>query len=610
MTDDLLKKSGIFSGLDVHFADFMGKVSGTSLLSLRLAAALVSRSTREGHICLDLAATAGEKLGDAGDLEAGMVCPELALWKKELLEQKVVGTPGDYKPLVLDDKHRLYLYRYWDYQEKLAGLIRSRVVEKDAPVDRVLLNQGLSKAFPSSNEKDVDWQKVAACAAAFRRFLVISGGPGTGKTTTVARIMALLIEQTRPNPVRIALVSPTGKGASRLQQAIKDVKAALDFPEDVKAAIPEEASTIHRLLGSIPDSPYFRHNATKKLPVDVLVVDEASMVDLALLSKLIQALPVESRLILLGDKDQLASVEAGAVLGDICGRGRLNRFSSAFCEKVGQVTGKKIHPGKEGGPPIKDCVVQLTKNYRFGPESGIAALSRAVNAGEAHSAEGCFNEGRYKDMAWVNLPRPEMLGAALKRSSLEEYRTGLRSQDPVEVFQHFERFRILCALREGPYGVSAVNRMIQNMLREERWIQTGGRWYEGQPLMITRNDYHLKLYNGDIGVVLADGPGKTLKAFFQAPDGTLRKFHPARLPEHETVYAMTVHKSQGSEFDRVLLLLPDRESPVLTRELLYTGITRARKRVEIWGRMPVFKQAVSRRTERASGLHDLLWSPP
>jgi exodeoxyribonuclease V alpha subunit len=213
-------------------------------------------------------------------------------------------------------------------------------------------------------------------------------------------------------------------------------------------------------------------------------------------------------------------------------------------------------------------------------------------------------------MAWVNLPRPEMLGAALKRSSLEEYRTGLRSQDPVEVFQHFERFRILCALREGPYGVSAVNRMIQNMLREERWIQTGGRWYEGQPLMITRNDYHLKLYNGDIGVVLADGPGKTLKAFFQAPDGTLRKFHPARLPEHETVYAMTVHKSQGSEFDRVLLLLPDRESPVLTRELLYTGITRARKRVEIWGRMPVFKQAVSRRTERASGLHDLLWSPP
>ena len=607
MTSDPLHKEGLFSGLDVHFARFMEKVSGTSSPSLRLAAALVSRSTREGHICLDLAATAGEKLNDGGDLEEAIACPKLPLWKKELLGREVVGRPGDYKPLVLDDKDRLYLFRYWDYQEKLAGLIRSRVGEKEAPVDMALLKEGLSKAFPSHREDDVDWQKVAACAAVFKRFVVISGGPGTGKTTTVAKVMALLIEQSSTNRVRIAFVSPTGKGASRLQQAIKEVKAALHFPEDVKAAIPEEASTIHRLLGSIPDSPYFRHNARKKLPLDVLVVDEASMVDLALLSKLIQALPVESQLILLGDKDQLASVEAGAVLGDMCGAGRLNSFSSHFCERVGRAIGKKMSPGKEGGPAIKDCVIQLTENYRFGPESGIAALSLAVNAGEAHGAEACFKEGHYRDITWVDLPRPEMLGVALKRGILGEYRGGLRAKDPLEVFQHFERFRILCALREGPYGVSAVNRMMQNMLREEGWIDPKARWYRGQPLMITRNDYHLKLYNGDTGVILADGPGKDLKAFFQVPDGTIRKFHPARLPEHETVYAMTVHKSQGSEFDRVLLLLPDRESPVLTRELLYTGITRAKKGVEIWGRTPVFKKAISRRTERASGLHDLLW---
>jgi exodeoxyribonuclease V alpha subunit len=607
MTDELLKKSGFFSGLDVHFARFMEKVSGTSSPSLRLAAALVSRSTREGHICLDLSATAGEKLIDEGDFEETIVCPKLPLWKKELLGREVVGRPGDYKPLVLDNKDRLYLFRYWDYQEKLAGLIRSRVLEKETPVDMALLKEGLSKAFPSQKEDDVDWQKVAACASVFRRFVVISGGPGTGKTTTVAKIMALLIEQNSPNRVRIAFVSPTGKGASRLQQAIKEVKAALDFPEDVKAAIPEEASTIHRLLGSIPDSPYFRHNARRKLPLDVLVVDEASMVDLALLSKLIQALPVESRLILLGDKDQLASVEAGAVLGDICGAGPLNSFSTHFCERVGAATGKKMGPGKEDGPAIEDCLLQLTENYRFGPESGIAALSRSVNAGAAHSALACFKEGRYRDIRWVDLPQPEMLGLALKKGILGEYRGGLRAKDPLEVFQHFERFRILCALREGPYGVGAVNRMIQNMLREERWIETEARWYQGQPLMITRNDYHLKLYNGDTGVILPDGPGKGLKAFFQAPDGTIRKFHPARLPEHETVYAMTVHKSQGSEFDRVLLLLPDREFPVLTRELLYTGITRAKKSVEIWARPPVFEKAISRRTERASGLHDLLW---
>jgi exodeoxyribonuclease V alpha subunit len=250
----------------------------------------------------------------------------------------------------------------------------------------------------------------------------------------------------------------------------------------------------------------------------------------------------------------------------------------------------------------------LTRNYRFGPESGIAALSDAVNAGEAPMAKASFKADHLRDISWVDLPRPEALRGALRRATLGEYRDGLHATEPHEVFQHFERFRVLCALREGPYGVSAVNTMIQSMLREEKWIQPEGRWYRGQPLMVTKNDYHLKLYNGDIGVILQDvPPGRDLRAFFQSPDGTIRKFHPARLPEHETVYAMTVHKSQGSEFDRALLLLPDRESPVLTRELLYTGITRARKRVDIWGRPAVFEQAISKRTERTSGLHDLLW---
>jgi exodeoxyribonuclease V alpha subunit len=609
MTDDLLNESGVFSGLDVHFASLMEKMSGTSSPSLRLAAALVSRNTREGHICLNLPAMAGERMTQAGDFAETIACPGLHVWKKELLQREVVGRPGEYKPLILDNKDRLYLFRYWEYQEKLARLIHCRINEKGSPFRMALLKEGLSRAFPSDKDEKVDWQKVAACGAVFSKFVVISGGPGTGKTTTVAKIMALLLEQNVPNRLRMALVSPTGKGASRLQQAVKDVKVGLDFPDNVNSAIPEEASTIHRLLGSIPDSPYFRYNAGKQLPLDVLVVDEASMVDLALMSKLIQALPVEARLILLGDRDQLASVEAGAVLGDICGAGRLNSFSRSFCEKVAQVTGKKIRPDKEDGPAIKDCIVQLSRNYRFGPESGIAALSHAVNEGDARVAQMTLKDGRHNDITWVDLPQPEMLRRALRRSMLEEYRDGLRATDPQEIFRHFERFRILCALREGPYGVVAVNRMIQNMLRDEKWIKPEGRWYRGQPLMVTRNDYHLKLYNGDIGVILQDvPPGKDLRAYFQAPDGAVRKFHPARLPEHETVYAMTVHKSQGSEFDRVVLLLPDRDSPVLTRELLYTGITRAKERVEIWGRSPVFEQAVSRRTERASGLHDLLWA--
>jgi exodeoxyribonuclease V alpha subunit len=275
---------------------------------------------------------------------------------------------------------------------------------------------------------------------------------------------------------------------------------------------------------------------------------------------------------------------------------------------VGRATGGQIPPAEEDGPDIRDSIVQLSRNYRFGRESGIAAVSDAVNRGEALVAEASLKEGYYKDITWADLPRPEMLRHALRKGILGEYQGAVQATDPHEVFQHFERFRILCALREGPYGVRAVNKMIEDMLKEEEWIKPEGRWYRGQPVMITRNDHQLKLYNGDMGVILQDVPrGKDLKAFFQTPEGTLRKVHPGRLPEHETVYAMTVHKSQGSEFDRVLLLLPDRESPVLTRELLYTGMTRAKKSVEIWGRAPVFEQAVSKRTQRASGLHDLLW---
>ena len=608
MTNDLLYKTGVFSALELHFADFMEKVSGTPSPSLWLAAALVSRSTTEGHICLDLAFTAGERVIEGGEVLGSFVCPKLNGWKKELLQSKAVGRPGEYKPLVLDDKCRLYLFRYWDYQERLAYLIRSRVGVKDGPVNMPLLKEGLGKAFPSDSGNDVDWQKVAACAAVYKKFTVISGGPGTGKTTTVAKIMALLLEQNSPNRLRIALVSPTGKGASRLQQAIKDAKATLDFPEHIKSAIPEEASTIHRLLGSIPDSPYFRHNARNKLPLDVLVVDEASMVDLALMSKLVQALPIEGRLMLLGDRDQLASVQAGAVLGDICGAGGLNSFSSRFCEKVAQATGYKICPDKEVGPAIKDCIVQLSRNYRFGPESGIAATSHAVNAGDAHFVDTWLKEGRYKDMRWHALPRPEMLQGALRRRILAEYKKGLLAKDPREIFRRFDRFRILCALREGPFGSTSVNSLIEKILREEKLIKPDRRWYKGQPIMVTRNDYHLRLYNGDIGVILEEpSAGNGLKAFFQAADGTIRKFNPYRLPEHETVYAMTVHKSQGSEFDRVLLVLPDRDSPVLTRELVYTGITRAKESVEIWGRQAVLEQAISRRTVRASGLRDLLW---
>jgi exodeoxyribonuclease V alpha subunit len=601
---DTLQKSGFLSPLDLHFARFMEKRSRASSQELVLATALVSRFTREGHICLDLSLQDSFPVSGGGE---GIVFPEAGKWLKKLRQSGVVGEPGDHSPMIVDHKGRLFLYRYWEYQEELAKGIRNRMVHESRVSEMESLRQGLMKIFPAANGGGIDWQKVAAFAAATRRFCVIAGGPGTGKTTTVAKILALLMEQSRGQGLRTALVSPTGKGAARLQEAMKKVKENLPCEESVKALIPDNASTIHRLLGPAVGSPYFRFNAQNHLPVDAVVVDEASMVDLALMSKLVQALPSQARFILLGDKDQLSSVEAGAVLGDICDTGHSHPFSKAFCAEIRKTIGYEIK-GVKAATGMSDSIVQLTRSYRFSDKSGIASASRSVNEGDADAALEILQDRTHEDLYWKPLPSSKSLPRALRDRALEEFNRLFKTSDPHEAFQCLDRFRILCALREGPFGVNAVNLVVEHLFREQRLIRGGGKWYRGRPVLVTRNDYNLHLYNGDIGIVLPDpGAGGELRAFFQAPEGTLRALHPVRLPEHETVYALTVHKSQGSEFDRLLLILPDRDSPVLTRELIYTGITRARERVEIWGHEKVFREAVGRRTTRVSGLRDALW---
>ena len=601
---DCLQKSGLFSPLDVHFAGFMEKLSRRSSRELVLAAALVSRAAREGHVCLDLAVQQPLDLPEIGER---FLLPERGPWEKELRKSSVVGGPGEYRPLILDPKARLYLYRYWEYQDELAKGIKKRI-GREGPVSEVeFLRQGLSRIFPEAKKGETDWQKIAAFAAARRMFCVITGGPGTGKTTTVAKILALLMEQGNGQTPRTALVSPTGKGAARLQDAMKKAKENLACHEDVKALIPERALTIHRLLGPAGNSPYFHSNAQHPLRVDALVVDEASMVDLALMSKLVQALPSEARLILLGDRDQLSSVEAGAVLGDICDTGRSHPFSEALCGEIQEATGYRL-PGVKTAPGMSDAIVQLTRSYRFSDESGIAALSRSVNRGDGAGALKTLLDEAHGDVRWKSLPSPRSLPAALKDRVVEACHTLFEAGDPKEIFEGLDRFKILCAVREGPFGVKAINVVVEHILKEQQSIEGGKKWYRGRPVLITRNDYNLGLYNGDVGIVLPDpDSGGDLRAFFPLPDGSFRRLHPLRLPEHETVYAMTVHKSQGSEFNRVLLVLPDRDPPVLTRELVYTAVTRAREQVEIWGHEPVFLSAVSRRIERTSGLRDALW---
>ncbi|MDG4596352.1 MAG: exodeoxyribonuclease V subunit alpha [Candidatus Contendobacter sp.] len=620
----ILYERGLLTDLDLHFARFMNRLAGAGSplppgeglgmrVALELAAALASHATGQGDICVNLRQWARRWTVMAGEAPA-FTPPSIGDWLGILRASPVVGRPGVRQPLILDRRGRLYLYRYWEYEHRLAENLSRRAGEPVATVDEARLRADLDRLFPRHPQlTGPDWQKVAAAVAALKRICIISGGPGTGKTSTVLKILALLTGQTDGRPLRIALAAPTGKAAARLQEAIRAAKPTLGLEPERLAQIPEEASTLHRLLGARPDSVYFRHDRDNPLPVDVLVVDEVSMVGLALMTKTVDALPPTARLILLGDKDQLASVEAGAVLGDLCFGG--GRFSPEFRARLATLTGEALPRGRITPPPLADAIVLLRHSYRFSAASGIGALARAVNSGKGAAAVALLTGSLREDIAWRTLTDPAELPEQLAKSVGEGFAPYLRAvregAGPTTVFELFSQFRVLSALRAGPFGVEALNGWCEAALRDQGLIQTRRDWYLGRPVMIVRNDYNLRLFNGDIGITLPDpdDPERT-RVFFLGSDGALRSFAPARLPEHETVYAMTVHKSQGSEFDRIVMVMPTESSPVLSRELVYTALTRARQRAAFHGLPAVLAGAVERRLRRSSGLRDRLWVEP
>ena len=625
--------------IDLHFGRFIERLGGKAAPSLFLAATLVSRSAREGSICLDLNTVAGR----IAPLEMGtspQQYPDLIAWRMDLLKSSVVGKPGDERPLILDDASRLYLHRYWEYEAELVRFLIQKGQSSTKSfmpngIDRERLRDVLKRLFPPSDgatggegKGRMDWQKVAALATVLQNLTVICGGPGTGKTVTAAKAIILLLEQSPGKKLRIALTAPTGKAAARLQEVMMGTLRRKVSPSGdewgndplFREAIPVRAMTIHRLLGSLPRSSRFRHHRGNLLQVDIVVVDEASMVDLPLLAKLICALPEHARLILLGDRNQLASVEAGAVLSDICGDYPLNHFTKCFADLVNSLTDSdaatpSLSLSTTSPSRIQDCLIELQTNYRFPEESGIHRLSLAINQGAGESALTILKEKR-DDCRWMRIPPAGDLPHGLKETIIKcftEYMDRVYHADHTGeyevLFDLFDRYRILCALRRGPYGVVEINHLCERILFESGLIRTVGPWYVGRPVMITKNDYGMDLFNGDVGLILPDPerngePG----AFFRDAGGGLRRFSPVRLPAHETVYALTVHKSQGSEFDNILLIIPDRDAPVLTRELVYTAVTRARKSVTIWGEEALFIRAVSRRSTRSSGLRDALQS--
>ena len=593
-----LLESDAFAEIDRHFARFLERLSGAPNPDVALAAALASRSQRSGNICIDLRTVAGTRFPEEPTVATPWFeLPALDAWVAALQKSPVVGQPTEFKPLVLDASNRLYLHRYWQYESDLATGILQRAELDAENIDEALLAEGLAGLFPATPDvTETDWQCVAASTAVKKKLCVISGGPGTGKTRTVVALLVLLLQQAGEKPLRIALAAPTGKAAARLQEALKKWKTTLPSAPEIQAGLPEESFTLHRLLGGRPDSVQFKHNAENPLPFDVVVVDEASMVDLAMMAKLFAATPPSARLVLLGDKDQLASVEAGAVLGEICA----------------ETEQRTTTPPPNGPAPLSTCIVRLRKNYRFGTENGILALSRAINKGDAERALKLLREQSDEARAHGGisaraLPSPAQLKTQLRSRSVEGFSEMLRAREPQAALLALNRFRLLCAVRRGPYGVESLNRVVEEILSEAGLISPRQRWYAGRPVLVTRSDHNLRLYNGDVGLILPDPATGEPRAWFPDTDTAPRSVLPVRLPEHETVFAMTVHKSQGSEFENVLLLLPDRESPVITRELLYTGVTRASRQVELWFDEAVFRAAVSRRVERASGLRDALW---
>ena len=604
---DALRAARELSLLDEQLARGLARMGGDAQSEVLLAVALASRATRHGHVCLDLGRFVKPSL-EGPDALAAAAWPLLATWLETLRGSRLVGGGSDTTPLVLEGES-LYLRRYFRYETRLARQLGERIEHLESKLDGKALRASLDRLFPRDGlaPGELDVQRLAALVAVARRFCIISGGPGTGKTTTVVKILALLAEQAvlaGKKKLHVTLVAPTGKAAARLREAILEQRAKLDVDESIRALVPDATSTIHRALRPIPGSlSRFRHDADNPLPTDVLLVDEASMVDLALMARLVAALPPHARLILLGDRNQLASVEAGAILGDLCGPPRAVGFSRAFATHVQALSGDEVPVTGEAG--IEDCVVQLRVNNPYPVGWVIAARGLAINDGEGVGAAAVLAAG-HDDVRWHPSPSgkgKDGLGDALRACVVDGYRAYLRERDPRACFDAFGRFRVLAAHRRGPLGVETLNALVADALAEEGLLRPVGPWYARRPLLVRENDYHVGLFNGDVGLVLPDpDDGDAARAWFFTAEGAVRMPAPPRLPPHETVFATTVHKSQGSEFDEVAVVLPREASAILTRELLYTAVTRARKRVVVFGDAEVIAAAVTRPIERASGL--------
>ncbi len=635
----LWAERGWLRRLDAAFARMLAELAPSTPAPVLLAAALVAHVEGHGDSCLVLDAVLDDPAlalawsADAVDALRTVLPVDYTAWIAALRASEVVawGDADPGRPLVLHGD-RLYLKRYWKYERRVGSEVIARG-EVHADVDEAVAGRWLDRLFPDDPATDdpIDWQKVA-CALALRgRLSIVTGGPGTGKTYTAARFLALrFATAAEPQRLRIALAAPTGKAAARLRQSIDGAldelqqRLGADLPIKALASRLGAARTLHGLLGARPDTRRFRHDASHPLDVDVVIVDEASMIHLEMMAALLAALPPDAQVVLLGDKDQLASVEAGAVLGDLCRDAQHGRYAASTVAYVEAVTGQRIPDAFVDlvGSALAQQTVMLRRSQRFG--GAIGGLAQAVNAGDAKLASKRLGAASGRTLAHVIVPSADgvvELACRGREGALGGYTAYLdamrerpmagSSEDferwVVSVLRAFDRFRVLCALREGEWGVAGLNTAIEARLAALGLVHARGEWYEGRPVIATQNDYGTGVFNGDVGIVLKGmEPDAGLRAWFAEGDA-VRSVSVSRLAAVQTAFAMTVHKAQGSEFDHTVLVLPPEANRVTTRELVYTGITRARTAFTLMSaNVDVLTQAIGQTTRRSSGLSEWL----
>jgi len=551
---------------------------------------VLSKKLSEGNICLSLSQY-NAKVSSTEQISLNY-----------LKESFWVGEGKERKAFILNED-KLYLQRYYYYETQILEKIFKQIKENDLLVNKEILlkeRSFINKLFPKNNT-EINWQQIAVIQSFLHHFFILTGGPGTGKTTTVAKILALMF---RVNPqFKVALVAPTGKAAARLRESLLSAQESL---KNSDASITKSfetiySGTIHRLLKMQFYNRKFKYNKENPLDYDLIIVDESSMMGVSLMAKLLEAIPINKRLILLGDKNQLASVEAGSIFGDICLTQTIpNSFDKESKDLLSEIIGENTIEITKEPNLLTGKIIELQKSYRFDDNKGIGRISRLIINGKLKRKDLLFNsDNDLKSVFWT-----EDYQSYLFDDFIQNYEDYILEKDKTLALKKLNKVRVLCALQEGKQGVNYYNQKIIQYLKNKELIQPQGSFYHNQPIIITQNDYHLQLFNGDVGIIRYN-ENKELKAYFEGADQTLKSFDPYQLSHLNTVFAMTIHKSQGSEFDKVVVILPQNEDlPILTRELVYTAVTRAKTQVLLQAPYKVIEKSVRHSVDRASGITD------